>query len=153
MTLLARPITISAAKAMVEEFHRHNDPPVSGLFALSAVEDDGFLAGVAIVARPTAPKLQDGVTAEVTRVCVSPFAPKNTCSMLYGRAARIWNEMGGRKIITYTLTTESGASLRAVGWTPKACRVPSGQGWNNRPGRKRQEMFYKVAKIRWERTF
>ena len=63
--------------------------------------------------------------------------------------SRIAREMGFRKIITYTLAEESGASLRASGWS---C-VPGFRGggsWNV-PGRPRTEsrntgpkrMYYK----------
>ena len=36
--------------------------------------------------------------------------------MLYAAAARAAKAMGYRKIITYTLDTEPGTSLRAAGW-------------------------------------
>lgn len=45
------------------------------------------------------------------------------CSFLYAAAARTAKAMGYRKIITYTLDTENGASIRAAGWT---CVGPAG---------------------------
>ena len=62
----------------------------------------------------------DGFTAEVLRVCILPDAPRNANSMLYGACRRILFEMGGRKILTYTLQTESGISLKGAGWTMEA---------------------------------
>ena len=59
--------------------------------------------------------LDDGFTLEVNRLCSD--GTKNTCSILYAAAARAARAMGYRKIITYTLDTESGVSLRAAGWT------------------------------------
>ena len=59
--------------------------------------DGENLVGVAIVGRPVARKLDDGFTAEVLRVCVKDDSPKNTCSFLYGRSWRIWQQMGGKR--------------------------------------------------------
>ena len=75
---------------------------------------DGRLVGVAIVGRPVSRYLDDGLTLEVNRLCTT--GEKNACSMLYAAAARAAKAMGYRKIITYTLDTEPGTSLRAAGW-------------------------------------
>ena len=71
--------------------------------------------GVAIVGRPVSRYLDNGLTLEVTRLCTT--GEKNACSMLYSAAARAAKAIGYRKIITYTLDTEAGASIRAAGWT------------------------------------
>jgi hypothetical protein len=76
--------------------------------------------------------LDDGHTAEVTRLCTDGI--KNGCSFLYGAAARVARAMGYTKIITYILESETGASLRASGWTFGG--VCGGGSWN-RPNRKR----------------
>lgn len=39
-----------------------------------------------------------------------------TGSALYGAAWRAAKALGWRRLITYTLTSESGASLRGAGW-------------------------------------
>ena len=113
----------------------HSKPTQGGKFAIGASFDGLF--GVAIVGRPIARRLDDGFTSEVLRVCVTPNAPKNTCSFLYGRCWRIWQQMGGIKMITYTLQKESGASLRGVGW--KIMGETGGwkenTGWTTRPNR------------------
>ena len=83
------------------------------------------LVGVAIVGRPVSRRLDDRFTLEINRNCVLDLAPKGTCSFLYSRAIKIWQTMGGKKIITYTLETESGSSLKAVNffnWTTKRPR-------------------------------
>ena len=107
--------------------------------------------GVAIVGRPIARRLDDGFTSEVLRVCVTPNAPKNTCSFLYGRCWRIWQQMGGIKMITYTLQKESGASLRGVGW--KIMGETGGwkenKGWTTRPNRDWLPIHGQL-KFRWE---
>src|SRR5262245_35952136 len=108
------PITISDAKAFVAEVHRHRDPPEPGLFAVAAAHAVGIV-GVAIIGRPSARELQDGYTAEVTRVAVANGA-KNACSLLYGAAWRACRALGYQRLVTYTLTAEPGTSLRAAGW-------------------------------------
>jgi hypothetical protein len=55
--------------------------------------------------------------------------------------------MGYEKIITYTLQSESGASLRAVNATPEQYIQP--QEWD-RPNRARKtQNVYSQPKIRW----
>lgn len=105
-----RPITIKEANAFVLAHHRHNKPVAGMRFALAAYVETETV-GVCIVGRTTARLLHGDDVAEVTRLCASPTAPRNTCSYLYGAARRVWQSMGGRRLITYTLTEESGASL------------------------------------------
>mgnify|MGYP007001939651 FL=1 len=85
--------------------------------------------------RPVARRLDDGKTAEVTRLCTDGIT--NGCSFLYSRCARIAKLMGYQKIITYTLATENGASLRASGWQC-APGLRGGGNWNV-PGRPRAD--------------
>src|SRR5262245_20562927 len=108
----AVPLHIKEANAFVKKHHRHSLPTVAGKFAI-ACQADGKLVGVAIAGRPVARRLDDGRTLEVLRVC-SDGTP-NANSFLYGRVARIARLMGYRKVVTYTLGEESGASLKAVG--------------------------------------
>jgi len=106
------------------------------------------MVGVAIVGRPVARLLDDGYTAEVTRCCVLEKAPKGSCSFLYGRCWRIWQQMGGIRMVTYTLQTESGSSLKGAGW--KIVGETKGGGWN-REGRERDwQPIYGQLKFRWE---
>lgn len=78
-------MTLKAAARYVAEHHRHNRPPQGGLFAAGAMLG-GQLVGVVIVGRPVARLLDDGQTAEVTRLCTN--GQLNACSLLYGAAAR-----------------------------------------------------------------
>jgi hypothetical protein len=105
------PVSLAAANAIVEQYHRHNVPTVGHRFAIAAYEE-GRSVGVAIVGRPVARALDQEGVAEITRVCSVPDAPRNTNSYLYGACRRIWQAMGGSKLITYTLASETGASLR-----------------------------------------
>lgn len=140
MKLQPLPITITAAKQFISVYHRHNKPPQGALFALSA-GFDGNIVGVAVVGRPVARHFDDKFTAEVTRCCVIDGAPKGTCSFLYQSAWRAARELGWRRMITYTLQSENGASLRGAGWKIIAERKgKSASGWTNRPGRSLQEV-------------
>ena len=143
-------MSIQEANEFVANFHRHSKPTQGGKFAIGACCDG--LLGVAIVGRPIARRLDDGFTAEVLRVCVKPNAPKNTCSFLYGRCWRIWQQMGGMKMITYTLQSESGSSLRGVGW--KIMGETGGwnenKGWTTRPNRDWLPIYGQL-KFRWEK--
>lgn len=118
MKLHVVPCSLRKANDFVEVHHRHNlrTSRDGGKFAI-AVASDSQIVGIAIVGNPLSASLMDGFTAEVLRACVLPDAPRNCNSLLYGACRRIWFEMGGAKIITYTLTEESGASLRGAGWT------------------------------------
>ena len=79
------PVTLSAANAFVEKYHRHHKAVTGHKFSLGC-EKDGELVGVAIVGRPVSRYLDDGKTLEVNRLCT--LGEKNACSFLYGAAAR-----------------------------------------------------------------
>ena len=95
------PLTLKDANKFVKEFHRHNKDCRGHRFSIGAVYKDE-LVGVAIIGRPIARKLDQKFIAEILRNCVKPNAPKGTCSFLYAKAIKIWQSMGGKKIITYT---------------------------------------------------
>jgi len=128
----------------VEQNHRHHRAPQGGIFAI-AVAEDGEIRGVAIVGRPVARNAQDGWTAEVTRVCTD--GSRNACSMLYGAAWRAARAMGYRKLVTYTLPEEGGASLRGAGWK---CIGQAGGGSWHRKTRPRVDTHPTQEKLRWE---
>lgn len=107
------PVSLKEANAFVAEHHRHHRPVTGHKFSLGCVQD-GRLAGVAIVGRPVSRYLDNGRTLEVNRLCST--GGKNVCSFLYGAAARAAKALGYSRIITYTLDTEPGTSLRAAGW-------------------------------------
>jgi len=139
------PVTISEARAYVDQYHRHHQAPVSGLFAVG-VTDGERVRGVAIVGRPVSRVLDaDDYTAEVTRCCTDGV--KNAASMLYGACWRAARALGYRKLITYTLITESGSSLRGAGW--RVVGEVRGRSWHC-PSRPRVDKHPTQAKLRWE---
>lgn len=109
-----RPITQADAFAFIREHHRHHGVPVGALWQHGAHDEDGLLCGVAVVGRPVARKLDDGLTCEVTRLCTN--GTFNACSLLYGAARRVAIDKGYRRGLTYILQSEDGTSLRAAGW-------------------------------------
>jgi hypothetical protein len=137
-------VPLREANALVELLHRHHEPVRGCLFCLGAAED-GVIVGVAIVGRPVARELQDGYTAEVTRLATS--GARNACSFLYGSAWRAWRAMGGRRLVTYTLPEEGGASLRGAGWR---CIGEAGGGSWSRDARPRVDTHPLQRKLRWE---
>jgi len=147
--LRAVPITLKEARQFVDNFHRHNKAPQGGLFAIG-VSDGDRLIGVVIVGRPVARFIDNGETAEVTRCCVLSDAPKGACSFLYARAWNAAKAIGYSKMITYTLQSETGASLRGAGWKVVAELKPNNPKlWQSRPGREWQPVVGQ-SKFRWE---
>lgn len=107
------PVFQKEAFAFVAKYHRHHKKPVGSIFQV-AVSNGNEIVGVAIVGRPVARMLQNGTTAEVTRLCTN--GTPNACSMLYSACWRIAKNMGYVKLITYILESETGISLRASNW-------------------------------------
>ena len=101
------PLTLAQANEFVEKHHRHHRRVQGHKFSIGC-ESCGELVGVVIAGRPVSRYLDDGFTLEVTRLCT--LGGRNVCSFLYAAAARTAKAMGYRKIITYTLDTENGAS-------------------------------------------
>lgn len=144
-----RPITLRAAQGFVTQHHRHNGAPQGHKFSIGLWTDDK-LVGVVIVGRPIARANDDGVTAELTRCCVLE-GRMNANSVLYAAAWRAAKAMGYKRLITYTLPIESGASLKAAGFIPVAHTRAAPKGWDV-PGRPREvpAKYPKGEKIRWE---
>lgn len=103
------------------------------------------------VGNPISATFMDGFTAEVLRACVHLDAPRNGNSFLYGACWRVWRAMGGRRLVTYTLQDESGASLRGAGWRCVGEVKPTGDGWrkNDHLSREWQPVMGQL-KFRWE---
>jgi hypothetical protein len=146
MTLTLCPLTLREAHAFVAAHHRHHQPSRGGKFAIGVASGEAIV-GVVVVGRPVSRELQaGGYTAEVTRLAVLPEA-RNACSLLYAAAWRAARAMGYRRLVTYTLLEESGASLRGAGWR---CLGEAGGGSWSRPSRPRVDEHPLQVKIRWE---
>jgi ParB family chromosome partitioning protein len=144
------PVTLATANAFVAQHHRHHRPVVGHKFSIGCTDTDDNdgeekLVGVAIVGRPVSRHLDDGFTLEVNRCCTD--GTKNACSMLYAAAWRAARAIGYRKLITYILETESGISLKAVGW--KCAGEAGGLRWT---GERKPEidLYPAQKKLRFE---
>lgn len=138
-------IDFAAAADFVREHHRHHTPPIGHIFSLAAFLGDRMV-GVAIVGRPVARYRDDGLTAEITRLCVVEGV-RNAASFLLGACARAALALGFRRIGTYTLASESGASLRAAGW--RVVGEVKGRSWSC-PSRPREDKHPTTDKLLWE---
>lgn len=108
------PLNQAQAKSYVRRWHRHHPPSWGSVFQLACADASGEIRGVAMVGRPVARAWDDGLTLEVNRVATDGCP--NACSALYGAAWRAAKALGYRRLITYTLASESGSSLRGAGW-------------------------------------
>lgn len=144
MSLSVVPLTLREARRYVADKHRHHRAPQGGLFAIGAAAE-GAIVGVVIVGRPVARNSADGWTAEVTRLCTD--GSRNACSLLYGAAWRAAKAMGYRRLITYTLASEDGGSLRGAGW--KLIGLRGGGSWSV-PSRPRIDTHPLEQKKLWE---
>jgi hypothetical protein len=147
------PTTQPKANAFVAKLHRHH-APIPGGFAWWCVAAivDGTVRGVAIAGRPTNRNNDDGQTVEVLRVATD--GTPNACSALLGACARAAKAIGARRVITYTLASESGASLRGAGWTCEC--EDTGKSWwthagTRTPAKEREHMGQ--SKARWGLVF
>ena len=118
---------------------------ISSQFLAFLVERSG---GVAICGRPVSRYLDDGLTLEINRLCTD--GTYNACSILYGACARIAKDMGYKKVITYILKSENGASLKASNFVCEG--EAGGEIWTGkRSGRDNGVPHEK--KTRWAKEF
>lgn len=141
------PISLTEANAFVEAHHRHHASVPGAKFCIAVADAHSIIHGVAIVGRPVARGNDDGWTLEVNRCCTD--GTRNACSMLYGSSWRAAKALGYRRLITYTLPAEGGASLRAAGW--KLLGERGGGNWNT-PARPRidTDVLLRGQKLLWE---
>lgn len=144
VSLAVTPINFDEACTFVAAHHRHHRPPQGHKFSIAASDGDR-VCGVVMVGRPVARGRQDGWTLEVTRLCTD--GTRNACSMLYSAAWRATRALGYRRLGTYTLASDGGASLRAAGW--RVVGETRGDTWN-RKARPRIDTHPTQAKLLWE---
>lgn len=143
--LEVRPIGLKAANRFVEANHRHHKKVAGCKFSICACRGD-VIVGVAICGRPVSRHMDDGTVIEINRLCTD--GTRNACSLLYGACCRIAKEMGYRKIITYILASENGASLKASNFTCEG--EAGGEIWTGE--RARDNGVPRELKTRWVRV-
>lgn len=139
------PCTLAEANEFIRQYHRHHLPVIGHKFSIAVADETGKIRGVSVIGRPVSRSLDDGWTLEVNRVATDGCP--NACSALYSAAWRAVRAMGYRKLITYTLNTEPGTSLRAAGW--KCVAETKGGSWSC-PSRPRVDLHPLQGKLRWE---
>lgn len=139
-----RPITFREASEYINMHHRHHKATVGHKFSVGCYDNER-LVGVAVCGRPVSRYLDDGLTCEINRVCTD--GTRNACSMLYGACCRIAKEMGYKKIITYTLKSENGASLKASNFVCEG--EAGGTHWTGK--RNKNQDIPCELKIRWSK--
>src|SRR3990167_8681475 len=149
MRLTVIPLPLDEANAFVEQHHRHHGRVVGHKFSLGVCsagpDGEAVIHGVAIVSRPVARRLDDGLTLEIARVATD--GAKDACSALYGACRRAAFALGYKRLVTYTLASESGVSLKAAGY--RLIGEAGGGSWS-RSSRPRVDKHPTQAKLRWE---
>ena len=143
--LQAVPISLDEANTLVKHWHRHHKPMINIKFCIGVAEHNGRLCGAAMVGRPVARLLDDGISLEVNR-CVTD-GTSNACSFLYGSVARVVKALGYIRVWTYTRVDEQGSSLRAAGWILDNPAIRA-RSWNM-PGRRRIDKTEIIGRQRW----
>jgi hypothetical protein len=143
VSLVLVPLPLDEANAYVGENHRHHGPVRGHKFSIGAAER-GRIVGVAIVGRPVGRGYDDGLTLEVLRLCTD--GTRNACSWLYARCWRAAQALGYTRMVTYTLASESGASLRASNW--RVVGEVKGRSWDT-PSRPRVDKHPTQDKPCW----
>lgn len=145
-SLSLQPISYEEASEFIRLYHRHHLPPQGWKFGI-AVNDGEKVVGVVTVGRPVARHFDNGWTLEVTRCCTD--GTKNVASMLYGAANRAAFALGYKRVITYTLKSEAGTSLRAANW--RELGSAGGGSWDCQ-SRPRVQKAPTEQKTLWEKT-
>jgi hypothetical protein len=124
------PVDFRDVRRFIAEHHRHNEPPIGHKFSIGLRRGDR-LVGVVVASRPVGRHADDGMTIELTRVTTD--GDRNACSRLYSAACRAAFAIGYRRVITFTLQSEPGSSLRAAGFVEDVSYAKSG-AWGARAG-------------------
>ena len=149
MTLRVVPVELREANALVTKWHRHHQPSQGHRFSLGVCDELGTWHGACIVGRPVA-RLAGSPRAVLEVVRLVTDGTFNACSILYAAAARAGKSLGYERIQTYVLDSETGASLRASGWT---CEGAAGGGqWKHTDGKPRRTDQPTEIKSRWAKT-
>ncbi len=136
------PLSLKTANDYVSAHHRHHKAVRGCKFCIGLIFMQQ-LVGVAICGRPVSRYYDDGKTLEINRLCTNGH--KNACSCLYGACCRIAKEMGYKKVITYILESENGASLMASNFICEG--IAGGKIWTGT--RKRDNGVPQEMKTRW----
>lgn len=122
-------MTLRDANDYIKKVHRHHGSTQGHKLSIGVRDENEELRGVVVLGRPVNRSLQQQGFIEVTRLATD--GAENACSMLYGAARRCAIAMGYQpwQVVTYTLESENGSSLKASGWVFDG--KSAGGTWNN----------------------
>lgn len=145
--MTVQPASRDKSIPYLESVHRHHGRVTGWKFGLWLL-DGPKTCGLVVVGHPQSRELhlREPLTAEVLRLCTD--GTYNACSYGYAAAAKVARAMGYTSIITYILASETGASLRAAGWSRD--RNSDGGTWD-RPSRGRSDKHPTEPKVRWRK--
>lgn len=109
---IIRPITLREANKFVRSYHSYLTHARGCLFCVAA-EYNREIVAVAIVGRPSSRQLDDGVTAEITRLCTHN-APRNSASALIRRCTKAAFSIGFHRMISFVDASRSGTAFTAA---------------------------------------
>lgn len=145
------PVSRRDAMAFIARHHHHVGSLPGDRFR-AAIWNGPTMLGVVVIGNPTARAYNHKGIVEVRRLClnlgISELLRWKACSALYVWAAEESARRGWRKIITYTLASESGMSLRYARWTREGQTGGGSRSWANRAGRQDAP---REPKVRWSR--
>lgn len=124
-----RPSTLRRCNAFVQTNHSYLSGVRGCIFTAEAFDGDDVTA-VIIIGRPISPQQDDGVTAEITRLCTSGAAPYATASALIKRARRACKAIGFERIISYCDSQAIAAAFKCSNF--KKRRQQKRKGWHGR---------------------
>ena len=133
-------IPLREAKRFIRLHHRHR-PQLQGAIVALGLWVEGQLRGVVTIGRGA--RMDGPDVAVITRLCTDGC--ENGCSKLYGKAKRLAQALGFVGVKTFTLLSEPGTSLFAVG--AQSNGQTDGGHWS-RTGRPR-DMADVAPKNRW----
>lgn len=136
-------IEFSAACDFVNKYHTHNKATVGHIYSLGLWKNSSLI-GVAVCGRPTGRHLDNGETIEIYRNCVKRGNP-NACSMLYGASVRMAKKKNFKRVVTFTLMSETGSSVKAANFILEAENV-GGKNWT---GKRKYVCKSNELKRRW----
>lgn len=142
-----RWIPLREAHRFVACHHRHHAPAQGGIVALGIFCNDA-LVGCGIIGRPVA-RMHGRDVCEITRTCLLEELECGS-SMLLGKLRRLAQALGFVRMVTYTLASERGVSLKAAGWTQDDLLMAGGK-WDRPSLRRAKPNYPPVRKIRWWR--
>lgn len=146
--MIFRPITMREANAFIQDHHRHSKP-VRGCKFVLGLEKERQLIGVGVVGRPVSRMADDGLSAEITRVCIKEGNP-TACSKMYARLTRLCYLMGFKRVFTYTLQKESQSSMKALGAV--LIGEVEAKEWTRKSRPRDSQPVYQEPKLKWAFT-